>query len=91
MFREGFGAGHHQCGPLLQLPEPLSSLIQGDASSGQFPHHPACCCLHALHSTLSWDVLCQAAGRLTRCCLANYRTRETKGKKACVIIVKVPF
>ncbi len=87
VFREGVSTGHHQGGPLFQLPQPLSSLVQGNASSGQFSHHPACCCLHALHSALSRDVLCQAAGCLTRRCLTNCRAGAIKQNKAVLLLL----
>ncbi len=87
VFREGVSTGHHQGSPVLQLPQPLSSLVQGNASSGEFSHHPACCCLHALHSALSRDVLCQAAGRLTRRCLTNCRAGAIKRNKAVLLLI----
>ncbi len=87
VFREGVSTGHHQGSPVLQLPQPLSSLVQGNASSGQFSHHPSCCCLHALHSALSRDVLCQAAGRLTRRCLTNCRAGAINRNKVVLLLI----
>lgn len=71
VFREVFCAGHHQGGPLLQLPQPLAPLIQSDASPGQLAHHSAGRHFHALHPSLAWDVLGQTPRGLPGCCLAN--------------------
>ena len=75
---EGLGAVHHEGGALLQLAQSLSSLVQGDAGSGQVPHDAAGCSLHVLQSHWTRDVLGQTPRGLSRCCLPNYREMERR-------------
>lgn len=81
VFGEVFCAGHHQGGPLLQLPQPLAPLVQSDASPGQLTHHSAGCYLHTLHPGLARDVLSQTPGGLPGRCLANCRQRHAVREK----------
>lgn len=92
MFGEVFCTGHHQGGPLLQLPQSLASLIQSDASPSQLAHYSAGRYLHALHATLARDVLGQTSGglpcrRLTNCgSIKQLKRREGRAQSRAVTL-----
>lgn len=95
MFGEGLCTGHHESGSFLQLPQPLTSLVQSDAGPCQLTHCSAGCHLHTFHPSLPGDVLGETTRslpgrRLTNCRQVVYLKKkrlriDTYEKTLCIL------